>query len=76
MTWKYHIADDGSKMDIYDHTGTIVKTIQNDGDGFLIPTDVTDLMRQEASKARKNGNTERWRDIHIRIADDDIAPKQ
>jgi len=29
MTWQYHIADDGSSIDIYDHTGANVLTVTN-----------------------------------------------
>jgi hypothetical protein len=72
MTWKYQTSDDVDEMDIWDHTDTLVKTLQNDGTGFTIPDDVTDVMRSEAAAARDNGNMERWRDIHIRLADDDI----
>lgn len=76
MTWTYVIDSDASHLTIYDHTGSKVKTIENDGSGFKIPTDVTDTMREEANKARNNNEMERWRDIHIRLADNDIAPKE
>lgn len=77
MTWKYLIADDGSSMDIFDHTqdpstDTPLETLQNDGSGFTIPDDIQTVMRNEAEKARNNNNTERWRDIHIRMAVNDI----
>jgi len=72
MTWYYNISDDASGMDIFDHTGTIVKTQENDGSGFTIPSDIQRAMREEADKARSNDNMERWRDIHIRLADNDI----
>jgi len=76
MTWNYDIADDGSEMKVIDSKGNLVETIQNDGSGFEIPNDVTSVMREQAEKARSNNNTERWRDIHIRLADNDIAPKE
>lgn len=47
MTWYYDIADDNSQMDIYDQTGTLVTTVDNDGSGFRIPGDVLEIMRQE-----------------------------
>jgi len=74
MTWTYTTVDDGSHLEIYDHKNEKITTLQNDGRGFTIPTDIFDVMRQEAEKARQNGNMERWRDIHIRLADNDIAP--
>jgi len=76
MTWNYDIADDGSEMKVIDSKGNLVETIQNDGSGFEIPNDVTSVMREQAEKARANNNMERWRDIHIRLADNDIAPKE
>jgi len=76
MTWTYNITNDNSSMDVIDSNGTVVTTIQNGGSGFTIPDDVTSVMRDEASTARANGNMERWRDIHIRLADNDIAPKE
>jgi len=45
MTWYYQIQDDNSRMDIYDHTGTNVQTLQNDGSGFSVPEDVHAVMR-------------------------------
>jgi len=63
-------------MDVIDHNGTNITTIQNNGEGFKIPDDIYDIMRKEAEKARTNGDMERWRDIHIRLADDDISPKE
>jgi len=76
MTWYYDIDANKESMDIIDHTGDIVTTINNDGSGFIIPDDVFTVMRSEAEKARSNNNTDRWRDIHIRLADDDIALKE
>lgn len=49
MTWYYDIAADSSEMDVYDHTGTLVKTIQNDGSGFRFPDDVLAVMREEVN---------------------------
>lgn len=76
MTWYYDIADDGSSMDVIDHKGNVIASIANDGSGFTIPDDVFAVMRLEAENARSNNNTERWRDIHIRLADNDVAPKE
>lgn len=73
MTFTYDIATDGSSMDVVDHTGTVVRTLSNDGGGFRLPQDVCDVMREEAEKARSNGNMSRWRDIHIRLASNDIS---
>ena len=44
MTWYYDIADGGGSMDVYDHTGSLAKTVENDGGGFSIPHDVLDIM--------------------------------
>jgi len=76
MTFYYKISNDGSDMTVYDHTGKEIKTRKNDGSGFTLPDDVCGVMRDEAEKARQNENMERWRDIHIRLADNDIAPKE
>lgn len=51
MTWYYDIADDGGSMDVYDHTGALAETIQNDGSGFTTPHDVLDVMYDEAVQA-------------------------
>jgi len=76
MTWTYALTDDGGSMDVFDHTDTLVATIQNDGSGFKSTEEVYSVMRAEAEKARDNENMERWRDIHIRLAADDVAPKE
>jgi len=76
MTWTYEIEEDGGSMKIYDHNDTLMKTIENDGSGFRLPHDIFTVMREEAEKARSNQNTERWRDIHIRLADNDVNSKK
>lgn len=55
MTWYYDIAEDGSKMEIYDHTGTVSKTINNDGSGFEIPGDILQAM-EDATVAEYQSN--------------------
>jgi len=75
MTWTYKLTDAGN-CSVYDHTDTHVTVVQNDGSGIRIPDDVVDVMRQEAEAARDNGNTERWRDIHIRLATTDIEERE
>lgn len=72
MSFKYKIVDGGGEMEVYDHEGSLVATITNDGSGFRIPDRVISVMRDEAEKARSNNNTKRWRDIHIRLATSDI----
>lgn len=64
-------------MEIYDENGNLVKTANNDGSGFETtnPDIVVETMREKADAARANGNMERWRDIHIRLASNDIEPK-
>lgn len=47
MTWYYDIADDGSSIDVYDHTGALAETITNDGSGFTFPRDVFAVMETE-----------------------------
>jgi len=54
-------------MHVYDHTGSLVETIENDGSGFHFPSDIFAVMRQEATKAREKGNIDRWRDIQTQI---------
>lgn len=76
MTWYYNIADDASSMDIIDGYDTIITTVNNDGSGFTIPTGIKSIMRSEAEKAEQNGDLERWREIHIQIADDDIGDNE
>jgi len=75
MTWTYKITD-SSNLSVYDHTGTHVAVVQNDGSGIRLPDDVQEVMRSEAEDARADGNTERWRDIHIRLATDDIEERE
>lgn len=76
MTWEYNIGDGGSSMDVYDHEDTLVDTVQNDGSGLTIPDDVLTVMRDAAEQARAEGDMKRWRDIHIRMAADDIAERE
>jgi len=58
MTWYYDVADDGS-MDVYDHTATLIKTVQNDGNGFQIPNDIYEVMISE-TVSRGLQNTSEW----------------
>jgi len=75
MTWTYKLTD-ADNCSVYDHTDTHVAVIQNDGSGIRLPDDVVDVMRDEAEAARDNNNTERWRDIHIRLATNDIEERE
>jgi len=76
MTWTYSINKEKKQMEVYDHNGDMVGAVPKGDSGYRTHADVTQIMRQEADKARSNGNMERWRDIHIRLADDDIARKE
>lgn len=51
MTWHYDISNDGSSMDIYGHTGELIATLQNDGEGHAVPHDVLDVMFDAAVAA-------------------------
>jgi hypothetical protein len=75
MTWTYKLTD-SSNLSVYDHTGSHITVVQNDGSGIRLPDDVVDVMRDEAETARDNNNTERWRDIHIRLATNDIEERE
>lgn len=55
MTWYYDIADDGSSMDVYDQTGKVVETLQNGGEGFRIPDDVTSVMQSQIVPTDSDG---------------------
>lgn len=35
-------------MDVWDHDGTLVRTVPNDGEGFIFPGDILDIMYDEA----------------------------
>lgn len=59
MTWYYDISTDRSSMDVYDHTGSLITTIANDGTGFSIPNDVLDVMYDELQTALSNNNNTR-----------------
>lgn len=59
MAWNYALAADNSSMDVYDHTGALITTYQNDGSGFSIPGDVLDVMHSELQAALSNGKTDR-----------------
>lgn len=50
MTWYYDIADDSSHMDVHDHTGSLVRTVENTGGGLTVPTDVLDVMFDVAAQ--------------------------
>jgi len=71
MTWTYKLTQAGN-LSVYDHNGDHVTTVINDGSGITLPTDVLQVMRDEAEAARAAGDTARWRDIHIRMAARDI----
>jgi len=75
MTWTYKLTD-SSNLSVYDHTGTHVTVVTNDGSGIRLPDDVVAVMREEAEAARANNNTERWRNIHIRLATNDIEERE
>jgi len=75
MTWTYKLTD-SSDLEVYDHNDSLVSTVTNDGSGIRLPGDVQDVMREEAATARANNNTERWRDIHIRLATKDIEERE
>jgi hypothetical protein len=52
MTWYYSIADDGGSIDVYDHTGANVLTVQNpdaptlarDAQGVPVEPDLRDAI--------------------------------
>jgi len=75
MSWTYRLTDNAN-LSVYDHTGEHITVVQNDGSGIRLPDDVVSVMRAEAEDARANGNTERWRDIHIRLATNDIEERE
>jgi len=59
MPWTYSIADDNSKLTITNHTGTVVGTVTNDGNGLTIPDDVFDVMLSEFNAALDSGDIDR-----------------
>lgn len=59
MTWTYTLAADNSSMDVLDHTGAVVATVQNGGDGFEVPGDVLDVMHSELQAALGAGDNAR-----------------
>lgn len=59
MTWNYQISDDGTSMDVYDHVGTLVATLQNNGSGFDVPDDILSIMADEIDAAADAGNIDR-----------------
>jgi len=75
MTWTYKLTDAGN-LSVYDHADVHVTTVMNDGNGVQVPDDVQEVMRSEAEDARADNNTERWRDIHIRLATNDIEERE
>ena len=50
MTWHHSVSSDGSSMDVWDHTGSLITTMQNDGSGFN-KNDVLDVMFDAAVAA-------------------------
>jgi len=75
MTWTYKITE-ASNLSVYDHDGNHITVVENDGSGIRLLDDVLAVMREEAEAARANNNTERWRDIHIRLATNDIEERE
>jgi len=59
MTWYYTITEGGTDMDVYDHTGSRVTTLTNDGTGFQIPDDILDVMLEEFNQAMGQGQQSR-----------------
>jgi hypothetical protein len=75
MTLKYEISDDMQELKVFDHNGNLIKTVQNDGKGFNIPQDIKDIVFDEAEKVQSNGNIQKWRELHLRLASDKIKEK-
>lgn len=48
MTWTHTINDSG-ELEVYDHAGSLVTTIPNDGTGFRLPSDILDVMHDECA---------------------------
>lgn len=75
MTWTYSITD-SADMEVYDHGGSLISTVKNDGEGIRLPTDVEEIMMQDAQGARMAGDMIRWREVHIRLATGDIERRE
>jgi len=58
MTWYYEISSDSRSADVYDHTGTLITTIDNNGTGFS-KQDVLEVMHSELHAALSNSNSSR-----------------
>jgi hypothetical protein len=71
MTWTYNFTDTGD-LKVWDHDGNHVGNVENDGSGIQLPDDVQNLMAKDANGARMAGDMVRWREIHIRLAGDDL----
>lgn len=46
MTWTYKLTDAGN-LSVYDHTGSHVTTVMNDGSGVSVPDDVLSVIGDE-----------------------------
>jgi len=75
MTWTYELTEAGD-CTVHDHTGAQVTTISNDGSGIRLPGDVEQVMLQDAQGARRAGDMQRWREIHIRLAAGQIEERE
>jgi hypothetical protein len=47
MTWYYDSPANGWPVDVYDHTGTVVKSVQKRPSGFTVPDDILQVMEEE-----------------------------
>jgi len=65
--WRYEISDGGAKMDIYDHTGSAVKRIENDGSGFTT-ADVLQAMEDEVMAEGLSGGLSERQIVILRDA--------
>jgi len=74
MTWTYKLTDAGN-LSVYDHKQNHVAVVEDDGSGITLPDDVCDVMLSEADIALDNGNVDRWREVCIRIAAEDIEER-
>lgn len=65
MTWYYDISQDRSSMDVYDHTGSLVETVQNDGGGFKPKPDVLAVMEADVRGSGFDSLTRRQKIIML-----------
>jgi hypothetical protein len=75
MTWTYKLTD-SENLTVYDHTGSQITVVQNDGSGIRLPGDVEEVMAEEVL-SRDVDSLSKWQKATIiDLAGTDIEERE